>query len=174
MCPAEVLKVRAQVNDSELIRYRQALGKIARTEGVSGLYKGFWPQFWRDVICWGVYFYVYDWVQTGLGVKQAQGDKQYSSQNMSLKMVSGGLAGSISWLVVYPLDIIKTQVQSLDDGRRVTSGDIIRSLYRRAGLAGFFVGTTPTLLRTCCTNSIRLPLFDFLNHRFCKNEKRSD
>ena len=40
--------------------YSQVIKEIYAKNGLLGYYKGFWPQFWRDVPTYGIYFLSYD------------------------------------------------------------------------------------------------------------------
>ena len=60
--PIEVLKVRAQVNRTEFVRYRTAVPLIIQNEGFGALYKGLTALMLRDAPAWGVYFWAYQWL----------------------------------------------------------------------------------------------------------------
>ena len=62
--PFELLKVRAQVNRVDTIRYREKIPELIRGEGYAGLYKGFGALLLRDVPGWGVYFWCYEYLKT--------------------------------------------------------------------------------------------------------------
>ena len=77
-------------------------------------------------------------------------------------MWAGGVAGQISWIVSYPFDVIKTQMQCTET-QRISMRQVIREAYAREGLQFFFKGLSPTLLRTFIVNALTLPTFDGLN-----------
>lgn len=56
--PFDLVKVRAQANEKGIIDYKSEVGKIIQKEGLKGLFRGFWPCFWRDVPSFGVYFWI--------------------------------------------------------------------------------------------------------------------
>ncbi|KAL6552243.1 hypothetical protein OROGR_008397 [Orobanche gracilis] len=64
--PLDVVRTRFQVNDgrlSNLPTYKstlQAIFTIARAEGLTGLYAGFYPAVLGSTISWGLYFYFYN------------------------------------------------------------------------------------------------------------------
>lgn len=70
-------------------------------------------------------------------------------------ILAGGTAGITLWLGVYPIDVIKSCIQtdSLDPSKRQYHGslDVIRQLYARGGVRAFFRGLEPTLLRVRAT-----------------------
>lgn len=56
-----------------------------------------------------VYFYTYEYV-----MRLFAGGKSSSEANIMAAFIAGGLAGSNSWLLTYPVDYIKTVMQSQD------------------------------------------------------------
>ena len=72
------------------------------------MYKGFTLTFMRDVPSLAAYFYTYDFMKNMLNLEfNKEGNKMTSFFIMNL---SGGMAGWVSWLVVYPLDVIKSDL----------------------------------------------------------------
>lgn len=60
--PIEVLKCKQQVNREANFKYSTLVNEI----GIKGLFKGFWPLFWRDVPSWMVYFSSYEYLKNKL------------------------------------------------------------------------------------------------------------
>ena len=127
--PVELLKVRAQVNRVETVRYREEIPRLISNEGYMGLYKGFGALVCRDVPGWGVYFFAYDFLKRCMGVAEAKktGDDN-SALNMAIKMWAAGVAGQASWIVSYPYDIIKTQIQCTES-RVVPAREVIARIW---------------------------------------------
>ena len=134
-----------------------------------GLYKGVWPQIARDIPGRGIYFFAYDSVQKLL-LKLARrgGEETSNAASVLAKMVAGGLAGPISWAYSYPLDKIKTEIQ-IQKGR-ISTKEVVSRIHKQAGLGGFYRGFSATLMYSFFVNSIRLPLFDYLNAKYCTME----
>ena len=42
--------------------------------------------------------------------KKFNDDKDFAKRRFMLDLMAGGLAGSFSWLIGYPIDIVKTQI----------------------------------------------------------------
>ena len=57
-----MLKVRAQVNRQESLKYRKAIPLIIRHEGISGLWKGFMPNM-LGTPGTGIYFCTYEYIK---------------------------------------------------------------------------------------------------------------
>ena len=165
--PVELLKVRAQINRVENLKYRVAVPELMAKEGFGGLYKGFFALFLRDVPGWGVYFWSYEFLKRAFGIDEAkrQGTDN-SALNMAIKMWCAGVAGQASWAVSYPQDIIKTQIQ-VQETRKVQMREVVRAIYATEGVLGFFKGLSPTMGRSFVVNAVALPAFEYLNDRYC-------
>lgn len=69
----------------------------------------------------------------------------------SLKVATyGGLAGEALWIASYPLDVVKSKMQSDGFGpnqRYRTMRDCFAQTWAKEGALGFWKGIAPTLLR---------------------------
>lgn len=52
--------------------------------------------------------------------------------------------------------------------------EVVRKIYKSAGIKGFYNGLAPTLVRTFLINGVRLPAFEYLNDRYCYSDTKSD
>lgn len=77
---------------------------ISKTKG---LYQGGWITMIRDAPSYGVYFWVYEGLKRILEVDSALG----SSANAWKLLFAGGMAGAVSWTVIYPIDVVKSRLQ---------------------------------------------------------------
>ena len=170
-----MLKVRAQVNRVDHIKYTEAIPELIRNEGYGGLYKGFGALMLRDVPGWGTYFFTYAFLKKLFGMEQAKKDgTENSALNMAIKFWAAGTAGQASWVVSYPFDIIKTKIQCTES-RRVPLREVVKYIYATEGALGFFKGVSPTLARSFIVNGVCLPIFDYLNDAYnFGNGKKSD
>lgn len=163
----ELLKVRAQINRVENIKYRNEIPKLMHNEGFGGLYKGFGALMLRDVPGWGVYFWSYEMLKNFFGIPEAKkSGTDKTMLNVAIQMWCGGVAGQCSWMISYPFDIIKTQIQ-VNETRRVPMLEVIRRIRAEQGMLAFFKGMSPTLARSFVVNSLCLPIFEHLNDKFC-------
>jgi solute carrier family 25 (mitochondrial carnitine/acylcarnitine transporter), member 20/29 len=71
-------------------------------------------------------------------------------------MVSGGLAGQISWISVYPFDVIKTKMQ-VESKRHLSMRAVVKAGFRQEGWRFFFKGLGMTLIGTFLYSGIVLP-----------------
>lgn len=70
--------------------------------------------------------------------------RSYTTNN-NLYPFFGGLSGIIVWLVIYPLDTIKTEIQTT---KNTKYSEFIIQRYRNYGIKSFYKGLTPVLVRT--------------------------
>ncbi|EGG04815.1 uncharacterized protein MELLADRAFT_108184 [Melampsora larici-populina 98AG31] len=120
--PIEVIKCRAQaehVNPTTGVKLGsyEISRKILRESGLRGFYLGGLMTGFRDSISSGIFFTSYAIIRGLLGshsVQRGTNDEFSSSRSpkeISQIMLAGALSGSISALLPYPLDIIKTRLQ---------------------------------------------------------------
>lgn len=83
---------------------------IHRTEGIRGLYKGLGVTCLREIPAIGIYFFSYKNIRAGL--HKLQGGTAETKVSTPATLVAGALAGALSWLLLYPIDVIKTNMQA--------------------------------------------------------------
>ena len=76
----------------------------------------------------------------------------------------GALAGYALWASIYPVDVIKSKLQtdSLDPSKRAYKGmlDCAGKVWKTQGWRGFTGGLTPTLIRSPFTNGCTFVAFE--------------
>ncbi|TNV77299.1 hypothetical protein FGO68_gene3304 [Halteria grandinella] len=161
--PVEVLKSRAQAQKGGKYTYREQLPLLLKSEGPRGLFKGFWATFWRDVPGWAVYFYAYE----GLKVASTRFLSQDKARqyDFMIRLMCGGVAGQLSWIVSFPFDVVKTQMMCDMSHKPRTMRETFAQIYRQNGVRYFARGLTPTLLRAFPTNGVTLAVFDLMSER---------
>lgn len=75
---------------------------------------------------------------------------------------SGGMAGVLAWLFVYPLDVIKTHLQAQDFKRPKYAGivDCARQLHSQHGPRVFFKGLNSCLVRAFPLNGMTFAMYE--------------
>ncbi|XP_032684722.1 mitochondrial basic amino acids transporter-like [Odontomachus brunneus] len=145
--PIELAKTRLQLQSSTRGNSQgpmQCLKKIYRREGCRGVFKGLGITFLREGPSYGVYFVTYE-VLTRTSSKQP-----ISTFHM---LVAGGLAGSASWVISYPVDVIKSRIQAESGNRYSSAWDCLRKSVRAEGYTCLFRGLNSTILRAFPTNA---------------------
>jgi len=155
--PVEHIRIRLQTQSSVKPEYNgpfHAIKKIYSAHGIPGVFKGQGVTFAREAVGYGVYFMTYEkLVQREMaqtGIKR----EQLSPLNAVLY---GAAAGYALWAVIYPIDMIKSRMQT--DGFTAATGqkykssiDCVRKVWRAEGLPAFTRGLTPTLIRSPFAN----------------------
>lgn len=81
-------------------------------------------------------------------------------------MLSGGLAGLSSWVIGYPIDYIKTKIQSqdLDEKKYKNAWDCFMKNYRKHGLKRFTRGLVTVSLRAFPVNAVGFTVEEKIAH----------
>jgi len=122
--------------------------KLSAHQGVlAGLYRGEAVTILREAQAYGVWFLAFEYMMNADAVRNKIERKEISSYKVAFY---GGLAGEALWLSSYPMDVIKSKMQSdgFGEGQRYKSmRDCFGQTFRAEGLRGFWKGIVPTLLR---------------------------
>jgi Mitochondrial carrier protein len=127
VCPMEHVKCRLQVQQDTAAASTRYQGSFHATRliiqkfGFSRLYQGWWSTFLREVPAFGLYFVTYDYLKdqaTSFFRRRAVRNSDPSNQTVKLSHVqtwiasgfAGGCAGSLTWAIVYPVDVIKSWI----------------------------------------------------------------
>ena len=160
--PVELVRSRLQIQGSggRGVQYTGSLdcaSKILRSEGVRGLGRGMVATIVRDVPSYVAQFYVYE------GLKRALTPEGQSVENLPTKylLLAGGLGGTAGWLVSYPIDNIKSNLQVAPPGtyqrhRWLPDGGLIdcfRRTVQQRSVSALFTGLVPCLARAFPVNA---------------------
>lgn len=144
MTPFEMVRIRMQTQD--MFSHRKYNGSVncARTlyreGGIGKLYRGFYATICRDVPGTVVWLGTYGLIRQML-------PQETSRKNTCGALFAGGCAGVAQWIVVFPLDTIKTRRQIAHCGRFVDNLHVARDLWKTEGLPAFYYGIAPALCR---------------------------
>lgn len=154
--PVEHIRIRMQLQTAaagEGAAYKgtvDCLQQIARQHGMNGVFKGYNTTLFRETLGYGGYFAMYD-----LLMRAMVGSRDSTeSVPVGKVMLAGGLAGFGMWVPAYPIDVIKTKLQaeSLSNPELRTFMRTARTIMAEDGVAGFFRGFTPCMLRAMPVN----------------------
>lgn len=158
VAPADRIKILFQVSSVEF-RLRNlpvVVGSILREEGWTALWKGNTATMIRVIPYSGIQFMVFEKCKTHFLQQHLKGIYSFdqgSSGKHGLtaieSLVSGMLAGSISVVCTYPLDLARAQLAVLKRKHNAVHSigflDIFRQNYARCGVTGLFRGLSITL-----------------------------
>ncbi|KAL3844717.1 hypothetical protein ACJIZ3_002120 [Penstemon smallii] len=178
--PLDVVRTRFQVNDgrlSNLPTYKNtphALFTIARTEGLRGLYGGFYPAVLGSTVSWGLYFYFYS---------KAKQRYLRSREELSpvLHLASAAEAGGLVCFCTNPVWLVKTRLQlQTPQQARPYSGfhDALRTILKEEGWRALYKGLVPGLFLQVTHGAIQFTAYEELrkmviNYRTSENEEFS-
>lgn len=120
--------------------------KIVASDGIFGLFRGMRVLLMRDVYSYGLYFVSYEHMKRTVLAKT---DKSEMDHVMSL--LAGGLAGTFAWFSCYPIDVVKTRLQTSTTYSGIV--DCFTRSFREEGIKVFFKGLTPALMRSFPVNA---------------------
>ena len=108
--PVDHIKIILQIQKGRNQKYHGSIDagrSIFRQFGLQGIYLGFNVTLLREVLAMGIYFSFYEYMMRVWASKWGSEDVPILSSFMC-----GGISGSLSWLVTYPIDYTKTIIQS--------------------------------------------------------------
>ena len=87
-------------------------------------------------------------------------------------MMAGGTAGLLSWFIGYPIDYLKTKIQSQDLDEKKYKGmwDCFKRHYRKYGMACFTRGLWTVCLRAFPVNTVGFLTEDEVAHFMGRKE----
>lgn len=82
-------------------------------------------------------------------------DNIHNSRSARIGIASAGaIAGLLSWLFVFPFDVIKTRMQAETTMQRKNMRETVQDLYANGGYRSFFRGVTMIMIRAVPVNAI--------------------
>ena len=125
--------------------------QLYKEGGIRSVYRGSAMTLARDGPGSATYFATYEYVKRKMTPKDANGNPS-GELSLTAVMTAGGAAGVAMWLPVFPIDTIKSRLQSAEG--RPTIGGTIRGLYASGGLKAFFPGIGPAMARAVPANAV--------------------
>jgi solute carrier family 25 carnitine/acylcarnitine transporter 20/29 len=180
--PTELIKCRAQVvqvsSASPTSTSSLTIAKdILHQHGIRGLYFGGAVTSIRDAVGYGFYFWSYELSKRFLN----SDNESDSSQQAGMKiLLAGGIAGVVTWASIFPLDVVKTRVQTQAFSappsfaaneesallrkpfRRKGALEIARQAYANEGVAVFFRGLGICSVRAFIVNAVQWAVYEYM------------
>lgn len=178
--PTELVKCRAQLATSSADSNSWKITKdIIRAEGIRGLYFGGVVTALRDSIGYGFYFLSYELSSRFMDSQMKDRGMESAGQETAKVLLCGGVAGVVTWASVFPLDVIKTRVQTqvmqgeqapllqtvVGEGkaqRRLGALEIARNAYKNEGSAVFFKGLGVCSVRAFVVNAVQWAVYEWI------------
>lgn len=180
ICPIEHVKCRLQIQEtagsvttSHPLRttLRTILTHGSLSANTSALYRGWWITCWREIPAFGAYFTLYDIfkdrIQNSFDQRdtgRSPQDEQHNAHKWFSSVIAGGLTGALTWAIVYPFDVIKTQIQVAPINtpkHERTIAAVTADIVKKHGWKRLFRGLSVTCLRAFPVNGIIFPVYEY-------------
>lgn len=178
--PTELIKCRAQMSTPATSSWA-ILKQIWQREGVRGLYHGGVVTALRDSIGYGFYFWTYELAHRHWPTAREHDGAAPGRRDTSKILLCGGIAGIATWASVFPLDVIKSRLQtqqyshkpatnatpflisdSMTSDRRYGAWQMTKDIYREGGIRPFFRGLTICSVRAFVVNAIQWAVYEWI------------
>lgn len=153
--PVERIKIMMQAS-SQYINEFHCIRTVMRNEGWAGLFgRGLGPTMIREIPGYAIYFAIYGSLM-----------ETYAAEVLGYgaPCVFGAVAGCLSWLPVYPVDVVKTLVQNTEGGagHNVSWWVVTKRIYKEGGILAFFDGLSPKMIRATIYNACTFLTYDLV------------
>lgn len=160
--PFERVKVLLQIQGQKTLqpgekpKYSGGLDvvrQLYKEGGIRSVFRGSAMTLARDGPGSAAYFATYEYTKRSLTPKDENGNVT-GELSLPAVLTAGGAAGIAMWIPVFPIDTIKSRLQSAEG--RPTIGGTIRGVFASGGLKAFFPGFGPALARAVPANAATL------------------
>jgi solute carrier family 25 carnitine/acylcarnitine transporter 20/29 len=124
--------------------------QLYKEGGIKSVFRGSAMTLARDGPGSAAYFATYEIVKRRLTPRDPVTGAP-GQLSLSAVMVAGGAAGVAMWIPVFPIDTIKSRLQSAEG--RPTIGGTIRGIHASGGFKAFFPGIGPAMARAVPANA---------------------
>lgn len=152
--PGDLFKCQLQNRYKDYNGFFDCAKKIATRYGVRGVFQGFGATVLRNAPANGMYLGCYESMKR-YQLKEGQTVEDLTTAQL---LLSGGIGGGAYWLTTYPLDVVKSTMQSdsivKSERKYSTIANTFKLIYKESGIKGFFKGFTPCMVRSFPANAL--------------------
>lgn len=143
--PLDRLKVILQVQTGEA-RIIPAVKDIWRGGGLLGFFRGNGLNVLKVTPESAIRFYAYEMLKNF--IVNVKGQETKGDIGTIGRLLAGGIAGAVAQTAIYPMDLVKTRIQthSCDGGRVPSLGTLSKDIWVHEGPRAFYRGLIPSLL----------------------------
>ncbi|KAH9743103.1 hypothetical protein KPL70_003188 [Citrus sinensis] len=143
--PLDRLKVVLQVQTTRA-HIMPAIRDIWRDGGISGFFRGNGLNVIKVAPESAIKFYTYERLKKLIA--KVEGDEEKTNIGASGRLFAGGLAGAVAQTAIYPMDLVKTRLQTYvcEGGKVPKIGAMSRDILVQEGPRAFYRGLVPSLL----------------------------
>ncbi|XP_029458628.1 mitochondrial ornithine transporter 1 [Rhinatrema bivittatum] len=167
LCPTELVKCRLQAMhemqlSGKIIEGHNTVWSVVKSifqnEGPLGFYHGLSSTLLREV---PGYFFFFGGYELGRSFFTS-GGKSKDELGVLPLIVSGGFGGISLWLIVFPVDCIKSRIQVLSmAGKQAGFMGTLASIVRNEGILALYSGLKPTLIRAFPANGALFVAYEY-------------
>ncbi|KAI9207473.1 mitochondrial carrier domain-containing protein [Polychytrium aggregatum] len=131
---------------------------IVNKKGFFGLYAGYRLHLTRDILGTSMYFCGYENIKRLFELTLESG-----KCGPVHHMLAGGIAGTSSWLILFPIDLVKSNVQKealKDKPRFSTTAEFVRLKWAKGDMWGFYRGIGPQLVRSFPIHALNFLVYE--------------
>jgi solute carrier family 25 protein 39/40 len=159
--PLELVRTKMQSEKMSYYEVGQGFRAMVKSEGVRGLWKGYFPTILRDVPFSAIYWATYETIK-----------KQFNEKNPPIwfTFCAGAAAGTTAAFCTIPFDVVKTH-QQIEFGEKLmahtnnikTSGTFqtLAKIFHDNGIKGLFAGLAPRLIKVAPACAIMIATFEY-------------
>lgn len=142
--PLDRLKVVLQVQTAQA-RLVPTIRKIWKEEGLLGFFRGNGLNVLKVAPESALKFYAYEILKNAIGDYIGE---EKDDIGASGRLLAGGMAGAVAQTAIYPLDLVKTRLQTCacEGGKAPNLGMLTKEILVHEGPRAFYKGLVPSLL----------------------------
>ncbi|XP_039052045.1 calcium-dependent mitochondrial ATP-magnesium/phosphate carrier protein 3-like isoform X2 [Hibiscus syriacus] len=158
--PLDRLKVVLQVQTTNA-NILPAVKNILKEDGVLGFFRGNGLNVVKVAPESAIKFYAYEMLKNVIG--DSTGCKSHDI-GASGRLLAGGLAGAVAQCAIYPMDLVKTRLQTCasEGGKPPNLGKLTKDIWVQEGPRAFYKGLLPSLLGIIPYSGIDLTVYETL------------
>jgi len=173
--PVDLFKVKMQVQyktnvaGTIAVKYTSVFDvatKLFQMHGIRGIFQGLGATLIRDIPANGLYFGFYELSRRAFTPK----GKRVDEISTGKLLISGGIGGMAYWSFIYPIDVIKSKMQTdhvLPSQRKYSSVlDCFRKIMATEGVKGLFRGFAPCMVRSFPANATCFVAYEYTKKLF--------
>ncbi|KAI9294412.1 mitochondrial thiamine pyrophosphate carrier [Neoconidiobolus thromboides FSU 785] len=153
------LQVKESNNNYKSIYH--AIKKIYKLEGIKGYYHGLNPALLQIFPYMGLMFFTYEVSNQKLKETIPKDSIFYNSSHS----IAGSIAGFISKIIVFPMDVLRKRLQVVistktnptNTPRKLSK--LIKNMLRHEGITAFYKGLLPGLLKSIPTSAVTFGVY---------------